>query len=206
VTRPTCEDSFGMSPAAPTARSSTYLLWQNDVDDALFFSNTHSDGPPCSYPANPTFNRIGLTLRRYSSTPLCPPYYEVPWSPTSSMPPVPPTSDLLFLLPSYHIPSSHPSGYPTPLPSAIHASCMPHSTLAPMPGANSTLDRPRGRHNPCAPCSSMDVHYITSSTLRRLKLKLSTPGKQSVDESQWLRIDLPSESGVYSYDVWPLGE
>ena len=91
---------------------------------------------------------------------------------------------------------------------------MPHvcliSTLAPMPGANSALDRPRGGHNPCASSSSMDVHYIASSTLRRLKLKLSTPGKQSVDESQWLRIGLPSESGVYSYDfiviVWPLGE
>ena len=100
--------------------------------------------------------------------------------------------------------------YPSPLPSAIHASCMPHSTLAPMPGANSALDRPRGRHNPCAPCSSMDVHYIASSTLRRLKLKLSTPDKQSVDDSQWLRVGLPSESGAYSYDfiviVWPLGE
>ena len=54
----------------------------------------------------------------------------------------------------------------------------------------------------------MDVHYTTSSTLQRLKF--GTPGKQSVDDSQWLRKDLPSESGVYSYDfvviVWPLGE
>ena len=56
----------------------------------------------------------------------------------------------------------------------------------------------------------MDVHYITSSTLGRLKLKLSTPGKQSVDDSQWLRVGLPSESGAYSDDfiviLWPLGE
>jgi len=190
-----------MSPAAPTARSSTYLLWQNVVDDLLSFSGTHSDVPPCHSPSQPNSFDVAALLK-YSS--IYPPHYEVPWSPTSSMPPVPPTSDLLFLLPSFHIPSSHPSGYPTPLPSAIHASCMPHSMLAPMPGANSTLDRPRGRHNPCAPCSSMDVHYITSSTLRRFKL--GTPGKQSVDDSQWLRIDLPSESGVYSYDVWPLGE
>ena len=153
------------------------------------------------YPANPTFNRICLTLRCYSSTPLYPPHYEVPWSPTSSMPPVPPTSDLLILLPSHHIPSSHPSGYLTPLPGAIHASYMPHLDAgANMPGANSALDRPRRRHNPCAPCSSMDVHYITSSTLRRLKLKLSTPDKQSVDDSQWLRVGLSSESGAYSYD------
>jgi len=34
----------------------------------------------------------------------------------------------------------------------------------------------------------MDVHYITSATLGRLKL--GPPGKQSVDVSQWLRIDL----------------
>jgi len=30
------------------------------------------------HPANPAFNRIRLTLRQYSSTPLYPPYYEVP--------------------------------------------------------------------------------------------------------------------------------
>jgi len=40
VTRPTCEGSFGMSPAPPTALSSTYPLWQNDVDDLLHFPST----------------------------------------------------------------------------------------------------------------------------------------------------------------------
>jgi len=40
VTRSTCEESFGMSPAPLTALSSTYLLWQNVVDDLLHLSST----------------------------------------------------------------------------------------------------------------------------------------------------------------------
>jgi len=40
VTRPTCEDSFGMSLVPLTALSSTYPLWQNDVDDLLHFPST----------------------------------------------------------------------------------------------------------------------------------------------------------------------
>jgi len=45
VTRPTCENSLGMSSVPRTAYLSTHPLSQNDVDDPLFFSSTHSDNP-----------------------------------------------------------------------------------------------------------------------------------------------------------------
>jgi len=54
VTRPTCEDSFGMSPAPRTALSPTYPLWQNDVDDLLHFSSTSYSSIP-RYPPRPVY-------------------------------------------------------------------------------------------------------------------------------------------------------
>ena len=44
--------SFGMSPAPITALSSTYPLWQNDVDDLLHLSSTGYSSIP-RYPPWP---------------------------------------------------------------------------------------------------------------------------------------------------------
>jgi len=69
VTPPTCDDSFGMSPAPLTALSSTYPLWQNLVDDLLHFSSTSYSGSSIS--SSTCLSRPCLIAWRVMANPPC---------------------------------------------------------------------------------------------------------------------------------------